>query len=209
MVFSDKQIQIIKTAEQLFAAKGFDGTTVRDIADEAGVNLAMISYYFGSKEKLMEALFEQRTGNIKMRVESLLKDDSLTPFQKIGLLVDEHIERMMHGKQFHRIMHCEQVINKNPAVINLIKEWKKKNTAIITQLIKDGQKKKAFKKKVDVVLLLSSMVGTINQMMINHEYYREINNLKNMPDNEFEELLKKNISVHIKNVFKTILINDA
>src|SRR3954466_559922 len=107
MNYSEKQIQIITTAERLFSTKGFDGTTVRDIADEAGVNLAMISYYFGSKEKLMEALFEQRAGNIKMRVESLLKDDSLTPFQKIGLLVDEHIERMMQGKQFHRIMHCE------------------------------------------------------------------------------------------------------
>ena len=57
MEYNDKQIAIINTAEKLFALNGFDGTSVRDIAHEAGVNLAMISYYFGSKEKLMEAVF--------------------------------------------------------------------------------------------------------------------------------------------------------
>ena len=60
MKSNDKQIQIIETAEKLFADKGFSGTSVRDIADEADVNLAMISYYFGSKEKLLEALFTHR-----------------------------------------------------------------------------------------------------------------------------------------------------
>ncbi|WP_431212540.1 TetR family transcriptional regulator [Puia sp. P3] len=55
---SDKREHILTSAEKLFAEKGFDGTSVRDIAQLAGVNLAMISYYFGSKEKLLEALIE-------------------------------------------------------------------------------------------------------------------------------------------------------
>ncbi len=48
MGYSDKHLQIISTAEQLFSKNGFDGTTVRDIAVGAGINIAMISYYFGS-----------------------------------------------------------------------------------------------------------------------------------------------------------------
>jgi AcrR family transcriptional regulator len=66
MELNDKKIQIIETAERLFAERGFDGTSVRDIAHEAGVNIAMISYYFGSKENLMEALLEWRVGSIKL-----------------------------------------------------------------------------------------------------------------------------------------------
>ncbi len=46
MNFSDKQIQIIIAAEKLFSNKGCDGTVVRDIAEDAGINIAMISYYF-------------------------------------------------------------------------------------------------------------------------------------------------------------------
>ena len=88
MEFNDKQIQIIETAERLFAERGFDGTTVRDIADEAGINVAMISYYFGSKEKLMEALFELRVGSVIIRVESLIKDESLTPIEKVNMLIE-------------------------------------------------------------------------------------------------------------------------
>ena len=54
MKFNDKQIEILNVAERLFAEEGFDGTSVRDIAKNANVNVAMISYYFGSKEKLLD-----------------------------------------------------------------------------------------------------------------------------------------------------------
>ena len=57
---ADKREHILAVAEKLFGDQGFDGTSVRDIAQHANVNLAMISYYFGSKEKLLEALLEQR-----------------------------------------------------------------------------------------------------------------------------------------------------
>jgi AcrR family transcriptional regulator len=114
MEFNDKQVQIIETAERLFAEKGFDGTSVRDIADEADINVAMISYYFGSKEKLMEALFEHRVGSIQLRVEALMRDETLSPIEKVYMLIDEHIDRVMQKQNFYRIMVCVQVTNKNP-----------------------------------------------------------------------------------------------
>ena len=53
--FNEKQIEILHVAEKLFAEVGFDGTSIREIAKIANINIAMISYYFGSKEKLLEA----------------------------------------------------------------------------------------------------------------------------------------------------------
>lgn len=141
MEFNDKQIQIIEIAEQLFADRGFDGTSVRDIAHEAGVNIAMISYYFGSKEKLMEALLEFRVGEIKIRVESLIKDDRYTPLEKVNMLIDEHIERAMHKQSFHKIMVSVQVTNKNPSILKAANKVKIRNAKVIAELIKDGQKK--------------------------------------------------------------------
>ncbi len=209
MLYNDKHIQILNTAENLFASKGFEGTTVRDIAEKAGVNVAMISYYFGSKEKLMVALFEHKTGHIKMRVESLLKDTSITPLQKINMLVDEHIERAMQQQKFHKIMMCEQVVNKNPVVLSLLNDVKMRNTSLISDLIKDGQKKGVFIKKVDVVLMINTMVGTVNQVMINKSYYKDFYKIEKITDEEYEELLKMKLSTHIKNLFKSILTNEA
>ena len=58
--FTEKQLNILTVAEQLIAKKGFEGTSVRDISTKAGVNVAMISYYFGSKEKMMASLYQYR-----------------------------------------------------------------------------------------------------------------------------------------------------
>lgn len=58
--FTDKQTHILTVAEELIAKKGFEGTSVRDISSKANINVAMISYYFGSKEKMMSYLYQYR-----------------------------------------------------------------------------------------------------------------------------------------------------
>lgn len=209
MSLKEKHLQLLASAERLFALQGFEGTSVRDIAEDAGVNIAMISYYFGSKEKLMQALFEKRIGDIKSRVENLLKNDSLTSLQKVEMLIEENVDRVMKDKRFHRIMICEQIINKNPAIAELLKNIKLKNASIIGELIKDGQKKGDFRKKVDVVMLLSIMMGTITQLMINHDFYRDFNKLQELPDLELEQLLQHRTTSAIKKIFKSLLVNET
>ena len=209
MVYNDKQIQIIETAEELFADRGYDGTSVRDIADVAGVNVAMISYYFGSKEKLMEALFEHRIGSIQMRVESLLKDDSLTPFDKVNMLIDDHVERVMQKQCFHKIMISVVLTNKMPGILKAANDVKLRIAEIVSELIKDGQKKGVFKKKVDVILMLNTMVGTVSQTLMSMGYYREFNKQNELSDEEFLITTKRKLSIHIKTLFKVILTNEA
>ncbi|MCW3081527.1 TetR/AcrR family transcriptional regulator [Segetibacter sp.] len=209
MNYSEKQTQILTTAELLFSLNGFDGTSVRDIADEAGVNVAMISYYFGSKEKLMEALFSRRSDDINMQIESLLQNEEIGPMQKMEDLVDSYIERVMQKQQFFKIMMCEQVINKNPVIVKLIGDLKKKNVESINKLIKDGQQKKVFRKNVDVLLLMNTLIGCITQMLLTLDYYKEFNELQNIPDDQFFEQMKQKLSVHIKFLFKALLSYEA
>jgi len=209
MKLNDKQIQIIEIAERLFAERGFDGTSVRDIAHEAGVNIAMISYYFGSKEKLMEALLEWRVGEIKIRVESLIKDDRFTPLEKVNMLIDEHIERAIQKKSFHKIMVSVQVTNKNPSILKAANQVKIRNAKVIAELIKDGQKKGVFKENIDLILMLNTLVGTVNQNMMNLDYYREFNSQTEMTDEAFQSIIKKRLSIHIKKLFKAMLTNES
>ncbi|NML72135.1 TetR/AcrR family transcriptional regulator [Chryseobacterium sp. RP-3-3] len=58
--FTEKQIHILDIAEELIAKKGYEGTSLRDICSKANINVAMISYYFGSKEKMMSYLYQYR-----------------------------------------------------------------------------------------------------------------------------------------------------
>ena len=209
MAFTKKQIHIIRIAEKLFAEKGFNGTSVRDIAEAAGVNIAMISYYFGSKEKLMQALFEERTSGIIGRVETLLKVESLTPFQKIDILIDDYIERLVEKQQFYKIMLHEQMLENNPVISTLLREQKQRNAGLIEKLIKEGQEQGVFKKGIDIVFLMNTMVGIGQQTFINQNLYRYYNNLEALSKEAFYDLLKKKLSNHIKVVFKSILSYEA
>ncbi|MEG2337266.1 MAG: helix-turn-helix domain-containing protein, partial [Bacteroidales bacterium] len=51
--------EIITIAKKVFLEKGYMGATMRDIAQEAHINLAMLNYYFGSKDKLFDIIFEE------------------------------------------------------------------------------------------------------------------------------------------------------
>jgi len=208
-MYNEKQLQIISTAEKLFAQKGFDGTSVRDIAEEAGVNIAMISYYFGSKEKLMQTLFEQRTQHMTLRFENLIQNETLNPWEKICFVIDDYIERVKEKQQFFKIMLHEQILEKNTIISELLNELKQKNTAFMEMIIKEGQKKKLFKKSVDIVLLTNTMTGVAMQTLLNKAIYRKYHDLEELAEEDFDKLLKEKTSNHIKALYKAILNYEA
>ena len=208
MEVKDKKRHILESAEKLFAVKGFEASTVRDIADEAGVNLAMISYYFGSKDKMMESLFQERMINTKLKVQQLLSNEHIGPFGKVEIMLDEYIKKVIENQAFYKILLCEQVMKKNPEIIKMLKDLKMEYAAMFTDLVKEGQKKKVFKKNVDVVLALNTMTGTVTQIIINKDYYFEFNNLENLQEDELKIILYNKLYDHLKNIFKTILGYD-
>ena len=209
MDFNDKQIQIIETAEKLFADKGFDGTSVRDIADDAGVNVAMISYYFGSKEKLLEALFTYRAEGTTLKLEAMLKDKAQRPMEKVNMLIEYYIDKFHNQTCFHKIMSREQVTSKHSATSELISRFKKNNQQLIKQLIQEGQKSGDFAKNIDIPILMATLIGTVSHIVTTQHFYREINNQQDMPDEQFQKMMKKKLNTHFKFIFKAILTNEA
>lgn len=209
MEYNEKQLQIIQTAEKLFADKGFDGTSVRDIADDAGINVAMISYYFGSKEKLLEALFTYRAMDSAKKLEDILQNKELTTIEKVYQMIDYYIGKFQHQHCFHKIMMSEQVNNKRGTTHELIHHFKKRNQQIVKQLIHEGQKTGEFSKNIDVPMLMAVLIGTVSHMIATQRFYREINNLQEMPDEQFQKLIKKKLSVQLKFIFKATLTHEA
>ena len=198
----------MEVAEKLFAAKGFNGTSVRDIADTAGVNIAMISYYFGSKEKLFEAMFAYRSEFFKLQLESMVQNKELEPMEKMEQLIDQYIIRLTNQQCFHRIMVREQMMNNNEFIAAQIHGLKIRNQTLIRQLIQEGQRKGAFKKNIDIQLLMMTMIGTVSQMVTTQHFYREINGLQSLPEAEFQKHIKKKLSRHLKEIFKGILTHE-
>lgn len=204
--YNEKQVQILAVAERLFAEQGFSGTSVRDIAGAANVNVAMISYYFGSKEKLLEAIFDYRISSTAIQMEHLLSQTQVDPFEKIEMLVDHYVDKLQNNTCFFKIMQSEHMKGHgNKDLDGIIFQSKKKNFDLISALIAEGQKKGLFRKNIDVSLMVSTLVGASNQIYIGQEYYKRLHELDDMPEEKFQQLLKKRMRVFLKNMFKAIL----
>jgi AcrR family transcriptional regulator len=208
MEYNEKQMQIMEAAEVLFAEQGFNGTSVRDIAEKANVNLAMISYYFGSKEKLLEAIFGYRGEIMKLKLESIIQLSDLPALEKMNLLIDHYIDKVIAQQCFHRILAREQVLNTTGSISDLILQMKRTNFELIHKLVDEGQKKGEFKEDIDISLMMSTMIGTANNLITSKYYYRELNNLQQIPEPEFQNYLRLKLSVYLKQLFKIILSNE-
>ncbi len=83
--------KIKEIAKKIFAQKGFAATTIRDIALEAGVNVALLNYYFRSKENLFNIIFVDSFVLVFEKEQQILEDKELALFEKINLFIANKI----------------------------------------------------------------------------------------------------------------------
>lgn len=69
----NRKENILRSAERLFALRGFHGVSIRDIAEEAGVPLALVGYYYGPKVDLYHEIYRQRAGFLQERLGTLAR----------------------------------------------------------------------------------------------------------------------------------------
>jgi len=99
----------------------------------------------------------------------------------------------------------EQIIHTQGPVATAILNLKKTNLDLIKQLVQEGQRKKQFKKEIDISLMMTTLFGTVNHLYTTKHYYKELNNLQSLSDEQFEKQLRKKLGVYLKSLFKAIL----
>ena len=84
-------------ARKIFQQKGYAATRTRDIAEEAGINLALLNYYFRSKEKLFEVVISEGFHQLFSLIRSIMTEDGTTLSQKIDALVAAYIDMLVEN----------------------------------------------------------------------------------------------------------------
>jgi len=83
----DLKTQILDTAEKLFAEQGYSATSMRRIADEVGVNPALIHYYFGNKKALLQNVMERSFEPLINTLSEMKDDPQASPGMIANLLL--------------------------------------------------------------------------------------------------------------------------
>jgi TetR/AcrR family transcriptional regulator len=114
MTVNDKQTEekIFEAATDVFVEKGMDGARMQDIASHAGINKALLHYYFRTKDQLFNAVFEMIARKILKKFAPVF-DENLSLEAKIRFFFKEHITFLQENPKLPGFILNE--INRNPA----------------------------------------------------------------------------------------------
>ena len=203
----DKKVHIMNHAIALFADKGVEGTSIRELAQEANVNVAMINYYFGSKDKLVEAIIEDKMTYMKDKIEEMLANETLSEIEKIDIIIEGYVTRKLAGAIFNRFLYKELMDIKSDEIHQLLTKSFATNANNVAAIIEKGIEKKVFK-DVDPMLTVASIVGTISYVMMSKSF---CNKLLQKPDSNepyTDEEFKNRLIKHIQQLIHAHLLID-
>lgn len=90
------QEKILQAAKKVFIKKGMTGARMQDIADEAGMNKALLHYYFRNKDQLFEMIFKEAAGKLFPKINFIFESDEPL-FVKIEKFASEYIDVMVEN----------------------------------------------------------------------------------------------------------------
>ena len=166
--------KLLASATQLFAERGFNGVSTRDLVTISMVNLCSINYYFGSKQKLYDAVIDNIVNNVKENLVSKIdeyKKQNIPAIDKITFIIGEFFDYLFSNKISNSMVMIlfRELLNTTSGgdrIYNEIMEPLKKN---FTNLIAEAtglDKQNILNKLVLFILALLINVKGCNSLII-------------------------------------------
>ena len=89
-----------------------------------------------------------------------------------------------------------------------IRGLKMRNVELIKRMIREGQDAGDFRKDINVSLVTTTLYGTVNYAIATQDFYKILNGLEHLSDEEFKKHLRNELSQHLKNLFKSTITNE-
>jgi TetR/AcrR family transcriptional regulator len=149
--------KILAAARKVFTTKGMAGARMQDIADEAGMNKALLHYYFRDKDKLFEVVFLEEAQKFFPKINGIFNSDAPL-FEKIEIFVNEYIDEMLENPYLPWFVLNE--VNRDPDQF-MYKIWGKDNLPKPGKFLEQIEKevKKGTIKKINPMHLLMNLLS--------------------------------------------------
>lgn len=203
---TDKKDHILDVAEKVFSELGYDGASTRLISGEANVNMAMLNYYFGSKEGLFIAIFERKINSFKTLLQNITENENLSSWDKLGLYIDKYIDRVVANSCFHKLVNREISLSKHSEINDTITNILMTNILEFKKVIQEGINNGSFFEGADIELCVATIFGTKN-FIINTPQVASRLLEKNVLDTTFmENEFNPRMKTYMKRLLKSYLV---
>jgi len=204
----DKKDHILDVAEKVFSELGFDGASTRTISGEAGVNMAMLNYYFGSKEGLFLAVFNRKITSFQNLLQNLGNDDSMTAWNKIEKYIELYAQRVVTNNCFQRLLYQEMAMQRKGELSDSITDMLMKSASEVHKILQDGVDKGEFNKDVDIEMVIATIYGTKNFIVNSAPLTSKLIGYDIQNDKLLEERMKPRIEAYLKKLLRSYLLNE-
>jgi AcrR family transcriptional regulator len=170
----DRRQQLLAAAIAVFSEKSFDGATVKDIADRAEMNVAMVSYYFEGKVGLYLACLESLARERFVILEEILKTPlSISDFQaKVRLFVESCIQDQIDQPQIIQLIHNE-IHQGLPYARAIFKDTFLRVFNVLVEFFDQAKKSKLLRSDCDTRLCAMFIHGALMHMVGNDRLREE------------------------------------
>jgi TetR/AcrR family transcriptional regulator len=204
----DKKDHILDVAEKVFSEHGFDGASTRMISGEANVNMAMLNYYFGSKEGLFIAVVERKITSFQDILQSLGNSTDISPWDKIERYIEIYGDKVVNNNCFQKLLYRELGINRRTALSDKLRSILMVNVGELTKILDEGVRLGQFNADIDVAMVLATLYGTKNYIINTPLMASTLLGFDVQDDKMMEEKLKPRIKTYMKRLLKAYLMTD-
>ena len=202
----DKKDHILDVAERVFAEHGFDGASTRLISGEAGVNMAMLNYYFGSKEGLLLSIFERRTATFRDLIHVIGKNESISSWQKVVEYLEAYIGRVFNNNCFQKMIHQEMSVRRTGELADKITNMIMLNVNEFRKILHEGIEKGEFKRDIDTDMAVATVFGLKSQLLNAPQICSLMLGYDTQDPQNMEEKLKPRVIDYLKKLLKSYLL---
>jgi TetR/AcrR family transcriptional regulator len=168
--------------------------------------MAMLNYYFGSKEGLFLAVFNRKIISFQNLLQNLGNDGSMTAWNKIEKYIEMYAERVVNNNCFQKMLYQEMAMQRRGDLADKIAEILMKNVSEVHKILQDGIDNGEFNKDIDMEMVIATIYGTKNfiinaPLLTSNMLGYDIQN-----DKLLEEKLKPRIESYLKKLLRSYLV---
>lgn len=170
---SSSKEKVINASIGLFNTKGYNGTSIRDIAEKANVNIAIISYYFKNKKGLLEHLISIYFDQYIQVIEKVLDEhDMSTSKEKLRALTKALLKYQMENRHLARFVYREMTLD-NLLIREVMSTYLAKEKFHFKKAFEDGVHSKEFR-KLDLPFVIAQYKGMLSMPVLQPQYFTEV-----------------------------------
>lgn len=194
---------LIQAGTRLFATIGYDGTTVKDISEKAGVNVSLVSYHFQGKEGLYRAVLQQ-FGSARLSVAEriLVPPSSVEEFRvRLNMFVEEVFHFMTDKPDFCSIVQRE-IDSGLPICKDIFANTFLKIFEKLHQFLVAAKKEKIIRSDVDPLIAASNMHGAIIHMCKMDFLGKEMYGVSLQDENHRKKVVEQVVTINVNGLIR-------